>query len=187
LSAYTEEAFALALRTVGGLLAVRGHQFKQPLSTNPTTAPLKSSGGASGSFSLAQAKQKRCLFQPFLSSGTEGLANTAVFGKQKPSTSQCCLDFDSSEGRAWAGLLCRLFSQFGGKKKKRRRRKKKVLCVFHRNTTAGRGHRDGEAAWLTPHKNADSAKELSWEKCFFLKTKKREKQQALRFPFVAVK
>lgn len=130
MSAYTEEAFALALRTVGGLLAVRGHQFKQPLSTNPTTAPLKSSGGASGSFSLAQAKQRRCLFQPFLSSGTEGLANTAVFGKQKPSTSQCCLDFDSSEGRAWAGLLCRLFSQFGGKKKKKKKKEKKGAVCF---------------------------------------------------------
>lgn len=120
-SAHTEATFALALHNVGSLLVVRGHQVKQPLSTNPTTAPvpLKSSGGDSGSFFLAQAKQRQCLFQPFLSSGIEGLANTAVFGKQKPTTSQCCLDFDSSEGRAWAGLVCHLFSQFWGKEKKK--------------------------------------------------------------------
>lgn len=52
---------------------------------------------------------------------SEGLANTAVFGKQKPSTSRCCLDSDSSEGRAWAGLFCLLFSKFFRKKKKKER------------------------------------------------------------------
>lgn len=90
--------------------------------------------GARGSFSPGQERSGR-FFQPFPSPGITGLANTAVFGKQNPSTSQCCLGFDSSEGKARAGLLfCLLFSKFLEEKKK-----KKALAVFHPHTTARRG------------------------------------------------
>lgn len=105
---------------------------------------------------------------------SEGLASTAVFGKPKHSLSQCCLDFDSSEGRAWAGLFCLLFSKFLDKKKK------KSLAVFHPNTTAGREGREGEAAWLHARKNADDVRELSWGKYLFLKRRKGGNQRALR-------
>lgn len=55
---------------------------------------------------------------PLASKGPE---NTAVLGKQNPSTSQCCcLGFVSSEGWAWDGPFCFLFSKVltKGKKKK---------------------------------------------------------------------
>lgn len=95
---------------------------------------------------------------------SKGLENTAVLGKQKPSTSRCCcLDFVSSEGWAWDGLFC--FFVFKGFSQ----RKKKTLAVFHPNTSTGRGSVEGEAAWLTARKNADSVRELSWEKSLFLK------------------
>lgn len=81
-----------------------------------------------------------------------------MLGKQKPSTSQCCLGFVSSEGRAWAGLFCFLFSKVLTK------RKKKTLAVFHPNTSAGRGSEEGEAAWLIARKSADNVRELSGEK-----------------------
>lgn len=77
--------------------------------------------GARGSFSPGQEGSGR-FFQPFPSPGIAGLANTAVFGKQNPSMSQCCLGVDSSEGKARAGLrFCLLFSKFLEEKKKKRR------------------------------------------------------------------
>lgn len=114
--------------------------------------------GARGSFSSGQERSGRCFFQPFPSPGIAGLANTAVFGKQNPSTSQCCLGVDSSEGKAGAGLLfCLLFSKFLEEKKK----KKGAGCFSSTYHCKERG-RDGEAAWLAAHKNTD--RELSWEK-----------------------